>query len=124
METFPSSVMVYWVMARGWWEYLWAVVSSGHSGGPGALSLANGTIHPGAFLGQGQCRGCCLLAKLSPRSLVPSSLAPVRDLHGMWRQWEHVGLVTQELKHEALLFLLSLALLEKKHHFPHSYRKC
>ena len=57
-------------MAHGWWEYLWAAINSSHSGGLGALSLADGTTaataHPGVIPGQEQCRGCWLLARPSP----------------------------------------------------------
>lgn len=81
METFPSSAVAYWAMARGWWEYLWAAVNSGHSGGLGALSLADGTaaatVHPGVIPGQEQCRGCWVLARLSP----PISCGPLLSSH-------------------------------------------
>lgn len=81
METFPSSAIAYWAMARSWWEYLWDVVNSGHSGGLGALSLADGTaaaiIHPGVIPGQEQRRGCWVLARLSP----PIACAPLLSSH-------------------------------------------
>lgn len=52
METFPTYGLL---VARACWEPLWTVVSSGDLG---ALPLAGGTL--------GQCRGCELLARLSP----------------------------------------------------------
>lgn len=67
---------------------------------------------------EGQCRGWgSQQGFLSPLLL----LSPVWGLHGTW---EHVGSVAQKLQHRALLFLLSLSLLEKKTSFSHSYSKC
>ena len=123
-----SSAVAYWVMAHGQWEYRWAVVSPAHSGGLGALSLAirtaAATVHPGAILGQEQCRGCWLLARLlawitcAPLLTFCAGSPWAVEAVGAWG----VGHPGAETWSSALLAFLGI--IGEKASFSNSYSKC